>query len=162
MIFQKDKMRKAARSMEENNMTNEQAYDETQEQLDNGQDEEAGGYEPHGDEEEQQVEVIPAPVRVKPQLPTQPAPATVIASGMQVPPTATTSNAPSTLDAPPRSARRGKGESDDNRIAIVARIDKELHSKLKIYSMYTQQSIVDLLEAWIRQQIPETKVQFTR
>lgn len=152
MIFKKDRMHQSARTEMEADMENEQVYDETQEELDNG------NYEPRGEgEEEQPVEVMQAPVRVKPQQPAQPAPAQ--SAGTTA---VTLGNAPPTQVAVPQPARKGRGESDDNRIAIVARIDKELHSKLKIYSMYTQQSIVALIEAWIRQQIPETKVEFTK
>ena len=68
MIFKKDRMHQSARTEMEADMENEQVYDETQEELDNGH------YKPHGDgEEEQQVEVMQAPVRVKPQQPAQPA-----------------------------------------------------------------------------------------
>ncbi|QXE87380.1 hypothetical protein KP003_02935 [Geomonas nitrogeniifigens] len=52
------------------------------------------------------------------------------------------------------------GNSD--RIALVAKIDKGLHSKLKVYSLYTKQSIVDLVEAWIKESIPTVKVELTQ
>lgn len=164
MIFKKDRIQQTARTAQENDMENEQVYSETQEELDNGQYEEAGYYEPNGEGEveEQQVEVISAPVRMKPQLPTQPALASVASSSAHTTTATTASTTPSAPITTPRPARRGRGESDDNSICLVARIDKALHAKLKIYSLYTQQSIVDLVEAWIRQDIPETRVEFNK
>lgn len=82
MIFKKDRMHQSARTEMEADMENEQVYDETQEELDNGH------YKPHGDgEEEQQVEVMQAPVRVKPQQPAQQSAGTTAVTLGNAPPT---------------------------------------------------------------------------
>ncbi|MBJ6799746.1 hypothetical protein [Geomonas propionica] len=67
--------------------------------------------------------------------------------------------APSRRLRPGASNNSREHHSTKKSIALVAKIDSDLHSKLKLYSLFTQQSIVDLVETWIRTSIPEVKVE---